>query len=232
MVATLVNADGTMGATVRISPSSYSQVDSKPLIDYDAFLSSRLFAYADVFGMHGGSAPDEVQSDWHGWDDDGITTTIEISTAQVGDDPERLVRLMRSFPIDAYNAVCMNRSEDAGATRDFIRRTNVPNAPSVTRILRLTDGRYAICGNHGSTRQEIYLALTGVDSLKVASVHSIISGVSDTPVYAGTGKNGGAAYMDLVQRGNYLYVSYSIRKESIGFSRVLIPGLSDNNNDG
>jgi len=232
MLATLINPDGTMGATVRISPSSYTQVDSKALFSYDAFLNSRLFLRANRFGMHGGSAPSQTPSDWLGWEQQNGVEFLELSTEQWQDDPERLVRLMRAFPTDPYNAVYMNRSENGGSTRDAIRRTNVPNAPAVTRILRLNDGRYAIVGNHGSTRTEIYLALTGVDDLKVLSVHSIISGVSSTPVYAGTGKNGGASYVDLVQRGNYLYVAYSMRKESIGFSRVLIPGLSDNDNDG
>ena len=65
----------------------------------------------------------------------------------------------------------------------------------------------------------------------ITNVTSIRQGLTGTPTYSGTGKGGGAQYPDAVQVGNYLYVSYSMQKESIGFSRVLIPGLADDNSD-
>lgn len=232
MLATPVNSDATMGTTVRISPTSYAQVDSKPLFSYDSTLGGKLFAKANVFGMHGGSEPSQPPSDWIGWESQGGVTFLELSTAyDSSTDPNSLVRLMRAFPTDVYNAVYMNRSKDGGTTRDWIRLTNAPNAPSVTRILRLKDGRFVIIGNQESNRTELYVALTSANSLRVNLVRSVINGVSSTPTYSGAGKNGGASYVDAVQVGNYLYLGYSLQKESFGFSRVLIPGDTDNNND-
>ena len=116
----------------------------------------------------------------------------------------------------------MQTSRDGGTTWSELRETDIPNAPGFTQALRLSDGRIAITGNQESTRATLYLAI--YDPFEVTtSVYSILSSVSTTPTYAGTYKGGGAAYQDMVQVGNELYVSYSLQKESVGFSRVTIP---------
>jgi hypothetical protein len=231
MIAREVFPNATFGDAFRISPEDYTALDSKPKLDYDSNLGPRLFPEANIFGEFGGTATGYTGIELDGFPYQGSDGFFEKRTI-IPDptDPERLTRNLRSMVLQVP-FVYQSESIDSGATFGLFRKTNVPNGPSPTAFLRLADGRFAIAGNVTAARTELYLAMLNSE-YQVQSIGYIKTGVSTTPTYAGTFKGNGCAYPHMVQRGNYLYVSWSEQKESIYFGRVLIPGLADNNNDG
>lgn len=81
--------------------------------------------------------------------------------------------------------------------------------------------------NVSVSRDPLFLAITDVDSVNVTDVYAIRQGLSDTPTYTGAGKHGGASYVSAIEvdvAGTpYLYIAYSLQKETIGFSKLPIP---------
>lgn len=229
MLARSIAADGTLGPLFRITSATYTPIDSKTAVDYDATLGPPLLAALQT-STWGGSAPGMTASEWSGWTTSASGQVFAEPSAAVSRDgtSNNLVRLWRAIT-GTTNRMYLSWSRDAGQTWSDPSLTDIPNAPSSMQMLRLSTGQIAMIGNQASGRAELFLSL--FDSSGQATVHSVRSGVSSTPVYAGTYKGGGAAYPDMVQVGNYLYISYSLQKENIGFSRVLIPGLPDINND-
>lgn len=226
-----VLSNGSFGALFRVSPADYTALDGKPKLDYDTVLGPQLFREANVFGIWGGSHPDYPASAWTGWvRQDGVDFT-EIVATQADEDSDNLIRVLRDFS-GTTGAVYVQRSTDAGVTWGRVTRTNIPSSPSLCYVMRLNDGRMAVLGNVAANRTELYVAILNATTFSLELIRYIKTGVSFTPASAGSYKGGGAAYPFALQRGNYLYVSWSERKEDIYFGRVLIPGLSDNNNDG
>lgn len=237
LVARSIALDGTLGSLFRISSATYTNMDGKAAIDYDTAIGPPLMAYSKVYGCWGGSYwQDTWPSEWLGWLFVPATNWrhIEPNTFSSDGTQDNLYRFWRNWYNDTY-VVYQQTSTDGGSTWSDAIPTTIPNCPAEAKGIRLTDGRFAILGNPTGLgeqyRDPLYLAVTGVNSTDVTNVWAIRQGVSVTPTYSGFSKAGGAQYVDAVQVGNYLYVSYSLQKESIGFSRVLIPGLADNGND-
>ena len=233
LAAREVLSNGSLGTLVRISAADYTALDSKTKLNYDSAIANLIYAEADVFGIWGGTNPGNSPSQaWSGWLADSTQEYAELVTAYDSDiDTDILIRTCRDVTNSNAN-VYQSQSIDAGVTWETPSRTNWPSSPQVTYILRLRDGRLAILGNTDASRTELYLAIADATTLKCSDVVQIEYNTDTTPVYAGTYKNGGPSYPSAVQWGNYLYVAWSLQKEQIWAARVLIPGLSDNDNDG
>lgn len=233
LLACPVFADGTIGTLFRISAATCADVNSKPVPAYSATVTStNLMANSKIYGVWGGSSVGQTASEWVGFYSEGGTTYAEPNTFSADGGTNNLYRLWRSGALYINQAASTNGGVDWLA----ITNTSIPNTPSETTGVRLNDGRFAILGNpqtggNGLIRDPLFLAVTAPAFLLITNISAVRQGLTSSPTYAGSNKTGGASYVSAVQVGNYLYVGYSMQKESIGFSRVLIPGLADNNND-
>lgn len=232
LLACAVNTNGTAGTLFRISSATCPSVDGKTVPSYDSTLGPPLMADSKIYGCWGGSYPNQPQSEWVGWVQYSGAKYDEPNTFSIDGSSANLYRLWRGPGSVIYQA----KSTDSGASWTPPYWTSIPNSPSEMTGARLTGGQYALIGNPNEIagkafRDPLFLAMTSSNNCVVTNVWAIRQGLSDAPTYAGHAKQGGAQYPGVCQNGNYLYVSYSLQKESIGFSRVLIPGLPDNNND-
>lgn len=245
-----VYTDGTIGSLFRISTNSYTPKDGASFVEYNSILGPPLMAYSKVYGCWGNSGADasgenlEWMSSFYQYDPITILQT-EPNTFSVDGSETNLYRIWRG--VSSYSPECSNcplflwqqRSTNSGvnwSTNEL--QTAIPNTPSESVGRRLSTGQYVIVGNpqmyvQGVSiwRDPLFMAISEPGTTTITNVTAIRQGLTGTPTYAGNFKGGGAQYPDCQQVGNYLYVSYSMQKESIGFSRVLIPGLEDNNND-
>ncbi len=230
LVASEVNSNGLSGSLFRISTTAYTPPSGT--INYDGILGPPLLAYSILYGSHGGSGPLQPAVAWS-----VFITQNGINFAEPGTFPfeasgTKLFRIWRRVTTPD-NRLYLASSDNAGDSFSYISRLGIPDSPGATFGLRITNGQFAVIGNPidgAVNRDPLYLATFNSDG-SITNLSAIRQGLSGNPTYAGSGKNGGAQYPGAVQVGNYLYVAYSIAKESIGFSRVLIPGLADNNND-
>jgi hypothetical protein len=211
-------------------------MNGKAPVDYDSTLGPPLMTISKLYGCWGGTAPGGgVDRSWIGWRWDGTGTTVEPNVFSSDGSSTNFYRIWRVVNGYNNNLVVQQYSTNAGADWSTNMESEIPNSPSETVGRRLADERTVFVGNpkyySGSGRDPLFLAITDANSTSITNVWAIRQGISQTPTYRGWGKGGGSSYPDCVQVGNYLYVSYSMQKESIGFSRVLIPGLEDNNND-
>lgn len=227
LLARAVNTNGTVGDLFRISSATYAAIDGKTEVDYDGTLGPPLMADAKLYGTWGGSGTGQVQSEWLGFTRWRESNYVEPSTFPADDGGSTFYRLWRKQGIRVF----LSYSDDGGITFSRPFETSIPNSPSSTCGLRLSDGRFAILGNpvdNGTNRDPLFLALTGVGSTDIEDVYAIRQGLSSSPTYAGTGKGGGASYVSAVEvdvSGTpYLYIAYSMQKETIGFSKLPIPG--------
>ncbi len=231
LLARAINADNTLGTLYRISNASYAAIDGAATVTYDSGFAGALYDYSKLYGKWGGSSPTQPPSDWIGWVTENALDFTEPSTTVIN--PFVMLRVWRQNTT-AVQRLYQALSYNGGATFGPITITPIPDCPTSTTVGTLTNGDIFLVGNPVSIvnalRDPLYLAIYN-PSMLLKSLNAIRQGLSETPVYAGTSKIGGASYADAVQVGNYLYVSYSVHKEDIGFSRVLIPGLADNNND-
>lgn len=236
LVACRLFEDGTLGPLFRISTADYTPLSGKPYIAYDSDLGPPLYSYSKIYGTWGGTWASAPDSDWH-WkyvtNGPGFSITVsEPNTFSVDGSANNLTRLWRNADFPDYWFVWQADSTDGGLSWTKPQATTVPNGATEITGMSLNDLRYVIISNPAhSGRDPLYLAITAPASMDITTVGAIQQGVSSVPVYASATKTGGAAYPSVVQKANYLYVAYSIHKESIGFSRILIPGRNGNDND-
>jgi hypothetical protein len=237
LIACAVNPDATIGPLFLISTNTYTATNGAATIDYDATLGPPLLADSIIYGMWGGGN-DGTPMAWKGFllgtNDGGSVLFTEPSTFSADGGTDNLYRLWRVFggsstsPASLY-LVNQNYSTDGGATWNNPVPTEIPNSPSETTGLRLSDGRFAIFGNPKNLstpdgRDPLFVALTAPNSTEITNVWAIRQGIGTVETYPGFSKYGGASYVSAVQVGSNLFVGYSIHKESIGFSRFPIPG--------
>jgi hypothetical protein len=232
LLARACNSNGSLGPLFRIDTSGPG-FSGAPA--YDSALGPPLFALANVFGVFGGSAPSTVGSTatWSSWQaisgDSANTWLVSQSTASVDGSPSNLVRLHRCNRTSYSPELTVfwsSRSYDGGVTWTHPTPTDVPNQPSTPCVLRLTDGRFAVLGNAQDyatgIRRRLSMMLFDADGVGRAA-YTVRSGVGSVPKYAGTAKNGGPSYHGAVQSGDYVHAAYSVWKEWIGHTSVLIP---------
>lgn len=229
LLARKVNDDATFGTLVRISEADYTALDSKPKASYDATLAAKLLTRVDVRGGWGGSYTGFPASTWRQFLYNGATAFAETFTTQATqEDPEQVFKVARDIT-DNTAILWVSDSEDSGTTFGTLRKTNVPNGPSSCPVLKLTDGRFALCGDFDNTRTELWLGIFN-ETTRVVEQAVYIRRYSTAAVYPGTGKNTGVMYPAMCQIGNYLMIVASLSKEIIEVYRVLIPGMDDNAN--
>lgn len=245
LLSCAVYSDGTIGTLFRITTNSYPVVDGRSVPSYDSTLGPPLLDDSKVYGTWGGSYPTSAgnpQSDWPGWLFRDPRIWTEPNTFSADGSTTNLYRIWRmagetGSAITNLNYVWQQQSTNSGTswTSDPVM-TAIPNNPSEVAGIRLSTGQFAILGNPvrydaGSVnRDPLFLAISDQTG-NITNVSGLVQGISGTPVYASGSKGGGAQYPGLMQFGNYIYSAYSLRKEDIGFSRTLIPGLEDSNND-
>lgn len=220
-----VFTNGTLSSLSRISTNTFNSMDGKTVPPYDSTLRGLCMEYSKTFGTWGGSYPDAwvTNSEWLGW----IFHTyvfVEPNTFPSDTTGTNLIRIWRKD-----TSVWQQQSTNSGNSWSLpVMVTGIPNDPSETTGLRLSDGRFVIVGNPQATgskhRDPLFLAITDTASQTITNVWALRQGLTNASVYPGVGgKFGGAQYPGAVQAGNHLFVSYSVAKETIQVSDVRIP---------
>lgn len=258
LVSCALSPTGVVGSLFVISTNGYSAIDGKMVPDYDptGVIAPALLADSELYGCWGGTytAVWLPYSIWVGFwrpnlsDPPGPTNLFGEPNTFSADGGSlnyyRIWRALNGATTSLYQSISTNGGRTwympQPADWTFPEQTTIPNAPSETTGLRLSDGRYVIVGNPQSGgagcgtngRDPLFLALSDTGSTTITNVYAVRQGLSGDGTFIGTAQMlGGAQYPSAVQVGNYLYISYSIAKQRVGFSRRLIPGLADNNND-
>ncbi len=232
-----VFTNGTVGTLMRISTNTYSALDGKTTPTFSQALHDLLMPYSIVYGCWGGTRPGATpDSEWIGWAikyTPWVNYYVEPNTFSADGSTTNLYRIWRVVSQYATNNLYLEqqRSTNSGANWSDWQQTGIPNTPAETVGRRLTDGRFVIVGNPQMYIQDVsiwrdplFCAISDVNSTTITNVYAVRQGDSGTPIYPFvSGKGGGAQYPDCIQVGDYLYVSYSLHKESVGFSRFMIP---------
>ncbi|MBJ6134993.1 hypothetical protein JAU75_19305 [Ochrobactrum sp. Q0168] len=216
-------SDGSLGVPFRVSVAPYkSTLGWSP--NYDSVLSPVLLAYSKVFGIWGGSTPDApILSPWIGWVQSTGVYFTEPTTFQRSEDQNDLLRLWRQIGGSRARGLneraWISRSRDGGMTWGGLRRTDIPNV-AVSSGVRLSNGQIALVGNleGGNKRDPLFLGL--FDQGELSKLYYVRQGLSKDPTYPSEYKIGAAAYPDVFEGENYIWVSYSNAKERIFLSRI------------
>lgn len=227
LAARKCNDDGTLGSLFLISPATYTPNSGFPSIPYDNVLGPQLLPYANLYGIWGGNAAGvSADAPWIGWVQQNSLGYVEPSTIEMGDNV--ILQLWRATN-QQTTWLHERLSRDGGATWGPLSITDIPNQPSSTSIIRLTDGRIALVGNAQDrvnfARDPLYLALFDGEFGVCEDIYAVRQGIGSDPTYPGSNKAGGAAYPCAFEDGDYLWVSYSIHKESIGLTRIALAGI-------
>lgn len=223
LVAAECRSDGTIGPLFRISSAAYSPLPGFSAIDYED--QPGLMRNASLFGTWGGSSPENIASPWPGWISYNGQSFAEPSTCQLDDDGVNFLRTWRRITSPDKH-VYASISSDGGSNFGPLFRTGIPDSPSPAASLRLRDGRVALVGNpvdSGSLRDPLYLALFDGKYGALQRLLAVRQRIPAVPKYPGSYKGGGASYADLTEGSGKLYLSYSMQKETIGFTRIEIP---------
>lgn len=238
LIACALNDNGTIGPLFRITTNSYSAIDGKASISYDATLGPPLYAMTGGTWPWGigtwGGGNDGAATPWNSfyWDATSEILVDEPNVFQADDSGTNLYSIWRADAGSTANTHVSYQMTSTNSGRTWsgiVMPTTIPNGPSETFGMRLSNGRFAFLGNPENSvsdaRDPLYFAITAPNSTNINEVYSIRQGLSSTPTYAGFSKYGGASYVSAAQVGNSIFVAYSIHKESIGFSKFPIPGM-------
>lgn len=224
--------DGAVGSPFRVTPQSYTPQAGHDEIEYDAELGPALLEHAIVYGHWQGS--NDARVAWRGQYFYSGQHYTEFGVVPF-DGNRFLARFMRrtdAATTDAY----MQWSFDGGKSwyPTDPAQSVIPNYPSSIDAIALADNRIVLGFNpevSGFGREPLAIAISDAGGVNFDDVYAVRQGDSGGPTFSGFAKTQGYQYSGMVQVGNYLHIGYSIDKETIAFSRVLIPGLTDNNND-
>jgi hypothetical protein len=229
LVANKCNSDGTLGPVFRITSDTYTPINGKTAIAYDATLGPPLLTVSEIFGKRGGSAPGNPLTSWRGWLQYNNSVFSEPTTIPLTGSNNSLVRLWRGFSGSLDETKLWSQtSSDGGSTWSILEKTSIPNEPSNTNGIRLPDGRIVLVGNPvdvSVVRDPLYVAIFNGTTGVINNIYAVRQGLSGTPVYSGTYKGGGAQYPGISFDGTNLWISYSIAKESIGVTKIPLSGL-------
>jgi len=113
--------------------------------------------------------------------------------------------------------------------------TDIPDAPSRAQAIRLPDGRVLLIGNQNVTHFDTALYLdrdpitisVSKDGYEFNKIYALRTASPSTYRISGVGgRNPGYAYSSSIVHDGYLYTLYSIGKEEIGISRVVLTALN------
>jgi len=116
-------------------------------------------------------------------------------------------------------------SFDDGATWTSLYRTRLPDYNARFRFGRLPDGRYYYLGNRSAERRELVL-MTSRDGVRFDTCYELLTGNYDLQK-EGLYKGGVFGYPEVLIDGDYMYVVYSLKKESMEILRIPMTALDD-----
>lgn len=224
-IANSYASDGTVGSPFRITEASYTPFSGFDEIAYDATLGPAVLAAVEPtihWGEYSGGA---------GVIDNGLYRIVESSVAPFGSN--EAIQTWRDVTTGTIRRQIWTRSGDAGGALNSFTDpmpTGIPDGNSASAIIRNSEGKLVLVGNVSSNRTPLYLATADAGSREFDTVIEVRDG-TDANIYAGTHKGASWAYPDIIQIGNYYYLSYSQGKERVWVNRMLVPGLTDNDND-
>lgn len=222
LIAVELFPDGTSGVPFKISTQPYTSTTGWTPI-YDNNLGAVLLEYSKIYGTWCGSSPyGTSQSDWIGWIKQGNLVVTEPTTFQIDNNPRNLVRLWRHISGNTSrnhnDRLWIQKSRDGGITWGGLRRTDIPNV-AVSSGIRIADGRIALVGNLiGPNRDPLYLGIFEGGCLE--DLYCVTQGLNNDPVYPGQYKHGAAAYPDIYEGSDNIWISYSNAKERIFVSKI------------
>lgn len=115
-------------------------------------------------------------------------------------------------------------SFDGGATWTDMYQTKFQDNSAKFKFGTLSDGRYYFLGNFSYKREEIVL-ITSEDGITFNNWYYLADGTDYTQLKAGLYKGGTYGYPNNYIDGEYMYVIYSMYKESIEVLRVKLSDL-------
>ena len=240
LIAVRLHRDGSVGKPFRVSAAPYTPIPGFPAYPYDPndpTLGPALFHQANLFGTWGGSAPGQRASAWTGYGTaaDG-TTLVEPNTIRLRHPDGWLLRLWRDEGKIGQFELYASVSPDDGARWSPALPTGIPNSPSETTLVALTNGDIAVAGNARDNpdardaRDPLYLAIFSGDGGVPRHIYALRQGLGppayDNHVTCGTAvKPCGAGYPGAYEFRGKLYVSYSVDKQQIWLAIVPVSGL-------
>lgn len=234
LIAVRLYRDGSVGKPFRVSAAPYTPLPGFPAYPYDPLRGPALFHRSDLFGTWGGSAPGEPASAWTGY---GIaadgTTLVEPNTIRLRHPGGRLLRLWRDEGKTGQFVLYASFSSNDGARWSPALPTGIPNSPSETTLVALTNGDIAVAGNARDNpeakdaRDPLYRAVFPAGGGLPRHVYALRQGLGplayDNHVTCGpAAKPCGAGYPGAYEFRGKLYVSYSVDKQQIWLAIVPI----------
>jgi hypothetical protein len=133
----------------------------------------------------------------------------------------------KAIPLSTENYFYSAVSYDYGETWDIPRKTDFYCDISLTATGRLPDGRFYYVGNEDGDRlyQRDPLVLSLSDDGENFDKHYILAHGGYKERFRGINKGGAFAYPNVIQVGDYLYVSFTIYKEEIAVARIALADL-------
>lgn len=237
LVAVALHPDGSIGKPFRVSAQPYMPFPGFPDYAFDPVRGPALFHHADVFGTWGGSAPGQPASAWVGYGvaSDG-TLLVEPNTIRLLHPAGKLLRLWRDEGKTQQFVLYAATSHDDGRTWSPAAPINVPNSPSETTLIQLSNGQIALVGNARDlpsatdARDPLYLAIFDGRSGVLEHVYAVRQGLGaakypEHQMCGPLGKPCGAGYPGAFEHAGKLYISYSVDKQTVWLAVVPLMGL-------
>lgn len=158
---------------------------------------------------------------------DAQTQELEPSFFQKGQDT--IVMTMRDQKSSYY--VLASYSTDNGETWSKTVQTNMPDSRSKQCAGNLLDGTAYIVNNpYRINKPRCPLAVTLSKDGAIFTHSYLLRGLDELPTqaYSGWAKTLGYSYPKAMVYNGYLWVSYSIQKERVGYSRIPLSSISMN----
>lgn len=237
VMAREINMDGTFGTAYWIENGDGSLIAPEPISGYPSFAFNATLR--NQVRQYYYDNPDK-RTDWYF---SVLNTDLLYSQYSIpgvrdfnGNDlaePRRIklpsgqyLKIWRNLA-SGSNRKVIQTSEDA-LTWNAPYQSNIPDSPSRTMALTLSNGIIAVIGNNeGAVRTPLFLALSN-DGLNFesANIYNIDTETSGA-VFSGFGKGTGVQYPHATQLSNgKLCVVYSVNKEDIRAAIFDIPNLN------
>lgn len=226
--AVQVNDDGSVGSPFLISTQTYTAQGGVATIPYDPVLGPPLYAIAKLYGRFGGSQPGTVASDWQAFTTQGGDTFTEPTTKALNSSNYYFARFWRKTTGTNQSVFWVQTSTDGGNNWTVLTPTNIPNSGSASWIgdVSATRSCFAFNPQDGATNRDPLALLTfNRQTGNPLAVNAIRQGLTQTPIYAGTNKLGGAQYPSFDADTSNIYVLASEQKETMRVTLIPLTSL-------
>jgi hypothetical protein len=132
------------------------------------------------------------------------------------------------------------RLDEKGHIISPLLKTNIPDTPSLTTNLRLSDGRILLIGNQVAPKMDnpdeirhydrdpLVVTVSSADASTFDTPFALRSGCPPMRISGVTGRGPGFQYPSAIVHNGRLYVLYSVNKEDIAISSVPLAALGVN----